>query len=63
MISAVLVVASGIQSASAQTKYNTWSDPSTPATSSGQQATGDLQKFVDDLNKLSAGKVLEKILI
>ncbi|MBT3991625.1 MAG: hypothetical protein HON14_11800 [Rhodospirillaceae bacterium] len=52
MISAVLVVASGIQSASAQTKYNTWSDPSTPATSSGQQATGDLQKFVDDLNKL-----------
>jgi hypothetical protein len=39
------------QTASAQTKYNTWSDPSAPKPTSSQNS-GNLQKLIDELNKM-----------
>jgi hypothetical protein len=52
IISGAILIAYGSQSATAQTKYNTWSDPNAPAAVTSQQASGDLQKMIEDLNKM-----------
>jgi len=39
------------QTASAQTKYNTWSDPNAPRPTSSQNS-GSLQKLIDELNNM-----------
>ena len=51
MISGVFLFTIGFQTASAQTKYKTWTDPNALASSTSQQSSGDLQKLVDELNK------------
>jgi hypothetical protein len=52
IISGAIVIAFGSQSVTAQTKYNTWSDPNAPAAAISQQASGDLQKMIEDLNRM-----------
>ncbi len=52
IIFAAIIMAYGVQSSSAQTKYKTWDDPNAPATTSLQPNSGYLQKMVDDLNKM-----------
>jgi hypothetical protein len=52
IISGAILIAYGSQSAKAQTKYNTWSDPNAPAEAASQKASGDLRKMIEDLNKM-----------
>tara|TARA_B100000315_G_C14584675_1_gene592302 strand:+ start:2928 stop:3281 length:354 start_codon:yes stop_codon:yes gene_type:complete len=52
IISAAVLIIFSAQSGSAQTKYNTWNDPNAPTPAVGQQASNDLQKLIDELNKM-----------